>query len=567
MNRALVKLLSWCSLLIAGCSNPPSAGADLILYNARIVTVDTEFTIAEAVAVRQGRILALGTDEEILPLGAEHTERMDLGGQTVVPGFIDSHAHPTAYGMSVVWPDLSKVSGIQDILTIVEHKVDEAGPGEWITNSRFWNEEKLKERRNPTRQDLDPVSPDNPVFLTRGHLGIINSEAMRRLGIHKQTPDPPGGRIERDPATGELTGRLYETALDQVREAIPAATHQQLMDAQRHSLGEMAAAGITSLRSAGHGAGDSGSGSTGADAMRAFMDLHKRGELPLRTSVTIRINPNDPYQELETFFRDTPAASGLGDEMLRIWGIKMTADGGSDLAYLRKDYANRPGFRGQLGGTFENFLGAARLANRFGWRVGIHALGDAGVDFVLDVYEAVDREETILGKRWSIEHGYFLQPEHFDRIRKLGLILHPQTWHFYHLRRNFVQNYGAEYADMSHPYRTLIDNRIPIAGGMDWYVQPSDIFFYMWVAITRKTLDGEVVGYDQRLTREEALRFHTIWAAQSTLEEESKGSLEAGKLADMVVLSADYLTVPEDAIKEIHPVLTLVGGGVVFRKD
>jgi hypothetical protein len=389
---------------------------------------------------------------------------------------------------------------------------------------------------------------------------------MKRLGISRQTPDPPGGRIERDPATGEPTGRLYETALDPVRKAIPPAGREQLLAAQQHSLQEMAAAGITSLRTAGHGAGDSGSGSTGADAMRAFLDSKNRDQLLLRTSVSIRINPNDSAEELGRIFSNTPAGSGLGDEKLALWGIKMTADGGSDLAYLRREYANRPGFRGQLGGSFESFVQAAKLANRNGWRVGIHALGDAAIDFVLDVYEEVNREESIVGKRWSIEHGYFLHPEHYPRIKQLGLILHPQTWHFYHLRRNFVQNYGPEYADMSHPYRTLIENDIPIAGGMDWFLQPTDIFFYMWVAITRRTLDGEIVGADQKLSREEALRFHTIWAAHSTFEEDRKGSLEAGKLADLVVLSADYLTVPEAEIPEIRPVLTIVGGKVVFRQ-
>ena len=253
--------------------------------------------------------------------------------------------------------------------------------------------------------------------------------------------------------------------------------------------------------------------------------------------------------------------------MLRVWGIKMVADGGSDLAFLRRDYVNRPGFRGQQGGSLENFTTAVRLCNKYGWRVGIHALGDAAIDLVLDAYEAADRDSSIKDKRWSIEHGYMLQPEHFERMKRLGVMEHPQTWHLFNLRRNFLDNYGKDYANMSHPYRKLLDAGIHIAGGTDWPLEPHDQFFYMWVAITRKTIDGEVVGADQKLTREEALRFHTVWAAYSTFEENVKGTLEAGRFADLAVLSADYLQVPEDQIKDITPLMTMVGGKVVFSND
>lgn len=538
----------------SACQAPAQSPADWVLHSGKILTVDNDFAVAEALAVQSGRIQAVGSDDEILRFAGPQSRMIDLQGKTVIPGLIDSHSHPTSYGMHIFRPDLSKATSLREILALIAAEVEKRNPGEWITNSRIWNEEKLAEKRNPTRWDLDEVTPENPVFLSRGHLGVINSAAMKTLGIDRNTPDPPGGTIEREAESGRLTGRLYERALDQVRDALPEPTHEELMQAQKQSMKELAAAGVTSVRSA----------AAAPDAMRAFIDLNNRGELQLRTAVTIRINPNRPLDELQEFFDETPAASGLGGEMLQLWGVKMVADGGSDLAYLRKDYANRPGFRGQLGGSLENFTNAVKLCNRYGWRVGIHALGDAGIDFVLDAYEAADRERSIAGKRWSIEHGYLLQPDHFERIKRLGLVVHPQTWHFYNLRRNFVANYGEEYANMSHPYRTLLNHDIPIAGGTDWYLEPKDQFFYMWVAITRRTLDGEVVAADQQLTREEALRFHTIWAAYSTFEEEVKGSLEAGKFADLTVLSRDYMTVSEDEIKEITPLATMVGGRVVF---
>ena len=542
------------ALFIAGCGSSQSTDApDFILHSGKILTVNTGFEIAEAIAITDGNIAAVGTDEEIESLAGADTTVFDLEGRTIIPGIVDSHSHQDGYGMHIYRPDLSKVGSVAEMMSVVEAKVKESQPGEWITNSGFWNETKLEERRNPTRFDIDPISPDNPVYLGRGHLGIINTKAMEVLGMDEDTASPPGGTIERD-EKGRITGRLYERALDPVHEAVPKPTHEQRMGAILQTYKEMAAAGATSVRSGG----------SPIESIAAYAELNDRGKLLLRTSVTAYLNPNQSSDQIEEWLQRLPPVSEPGDTF-QVWGIKMTADGGSDLAYLRRDYANRPGFRGQLGGSLENFTAAVSLSNRYGRRVGIHALGDAAIDFTLDAYEAADAESSIADKRWSIEHGYLIQPEQYPRMKRLGLIIHPQTWHLYHLRRNFVENYGPEYADMTHPYRDLVDQGIPIAGGMDWRVAPHDYFFFMWVAITRKTLDGEVVGPDQALTREEALRFHTLWAAYSTFEEDLKGSLEPGKFADLAVLDNDYLGVEADEIKDIRPLLTMVGGQVVFR--
>ena len=559
--------LMMASETVSSPADSKSQHPELILHSGKILTVNLDFEVVEALAIRKGIIVGVGSNDEVKALAGVKTKIIDLEGKSVIPGFIDSHSHPTVFGMHIIWPDLSNSETIKDILDTVAVRVKSSQPGQWITNSRIWNEEKLAERRNPTRWDLDSVSPNNPVFLSRGHLGVANTAAFNVLGISKDTPDPPGGHYERAENTGELTGRIYETAMDDFRQALPRLTLDQIMAAQRASQSEMAAAGITGIRSAGFGAGDGGSGAIGADELRGFLELKLRGELTLRTSVTIRIDPNQPAERLEQLFREAPVASGFGDEMLSIWGIKMVADGGTDLAYLRQEYKNRPGFRGQLGGTFENFVNATKLSRQYGWRVATHALGDAALDFVLDVYEAVNEKQSILDKRWAIEHGYFLRPEHYSRIKKLGLIMHPQTWHLYNIHRNFVANYADEYAGMTHPYRTLLEHDIPISGGMDWpIVNPSDVFFYLWVAISRQNLDGGEVAVEQKLNREEALRFHTIWAAYSTFEENKKGSLETGKYADLVVLSEDYLSVSLQEIKKIRPLLTVVGGKVIFQE-
>jgi predicted amidohydrolase YtcJ len=567
MQKEGVRVIRWMAvplaLLITGAPAqtrnpwPAGDGPSLILYSGNIVTLDKNSDTVQALAVRDGKILAVGSDKEILRLKTPETKLVNLQGKTVIPGIIDSHNHPSSQGMKLFWADLSKPTSIAGIVELIGAKVKEAKPGEWVRNSGIWNDTKLTDKRNPTRFDIDPVSPNNPVFLDRGHMAVINTEALRVAGITKDTPNPPGGTFEKDAKTGELTGRLFEKAIEPVRKLVPPATAQQLEASEIESLKQYAAAGVTSVRSAA----DTPAG------MRGYIALHNRGELKLRVSVNIIINPNMPAADLQKMLADSPVSSGLGDDMLKVWGIKMVADGGSDLAYTRQHYVNRPDFYGQPGGTQENFTNAARLCNKYGWRVGIHAVGDAAVDMVLNAYEAANKDSSIVGKRWAIEHGYVLHPEQLDRIKQLGLVMNMQTWHLYNLRRNFLQNYGREIADTSHNYQDLLQRGIPIAGGTDWTLEPSDNFKWMWVDITRKTIDGEAVGPNQALSREQALRFHTIWAAYTTFDENLKGTLEPGKLADMVVLSADYMRVPIDEVPQIAPLVTIVGGTVVFKKD
>jgi predicted amidohydrolase YtcJ len=565
MNRRVCVLVAllMSTLTIAGGADrtgnpwPAGAGPSMILYSGKIVTLDKNNDTVEAIAIRDGKVLAVGTDKDMLRLKTSSTKLVNLQGRTVIPGIIDSHNHPTGQGMKLFWADLSKPTSIAGIVEMIGAQVKNAKPGEWVQNSGIWNDSKLTDKRNPTRFDIDPVSPNNPVFLNRGHMAVVNTAALRVLGITKNTPNPPGGTFEKDPKTGELTGRLYEKAIEPVRKMVPAATPEQLEAAQIESLKEYAAAGVTSVRSA----------ADSPAAMRAFIALHNRGALKLRVSVNILINPNMPAADLEKMLRDSPVSSGLGDDMLKVWGIKMVADGGSDLAYMRQHYVNRPDFFGQPGGTQQNFINAARLCNKYGWRVGIHAVGDAAVDMVLKAYQAANKDSSIVGKRWAIEHGYVLHPEQMDQIKNLGLVMNMQTWHLYNLRRNFLQNYGRQTAEMSHNYEDLLHRGIPIAGGTDWTLEPSDNFKWMWVEVTRKTIDGEAVAPNQALTREQALRFHTIWAAYNTFDENVKGTLEPGKFADLVVLSADYMHVPVDDVPKIVPLVTIVGGNVVFKKD
>ena len=564
-NRRFLNFLWSLALFsLGGCASPPpvsSLAPDLILHSGKVVMVNSNFDIAEALAIRDGKITAVGSNAEIRLMAGERTVSSDLRGKTVIPGLIDSHSHPTNHGRSTFRPDVSQVTSLAEMMELIKAKVQESDPGDWVISSRLWSVSKLEEKRNPTRFDLDPVSPENPVYLDHGgHMGVLNTAAMQLLGLTKDNPDPPGGAIERDPESGELTGRMFESAAEQVREKLPELTVEQLIGAQLQSFRELAAAGVTSVREAGVFEGSH-------TALRALMQLHKRGELPLSVSFMIFHNPNEPVEELEKFLKWAPVASGLGDEMLKIWGVKMMADGGSYSAYLRKEHPNKPGYYGQPGGTPESYAETVKKLNQYGWRVGIHALGDAAIDMVLDAYEAADEERSISGKRWAIEHGYFLKPEHFERIKRLGLVIHPQTRHLSELYEAFRTNYGQEYADTTHQYRTLIEQGIPIAAGRDWPTRPNDHFLDMWTEITRQTGEGKVIGPEHKLSREEALRFRTIWAAYSTFEENLKGSIEPGKFADLVVLSDDYLTVPEDEIRNITPLVTISRGKIIFQKD
>ena len=556
-RRAFVLLAT----LAAGCastpSSPPGPAPDVVLYNGKIVTVDAAFSIAQAVAIRGDRFIAVGTNDAVRRTAGVATRQLDLGGRTVIPGLIDGHLHNAGGGPGL---DLSRVRGVDELLAAVEARAKSAAPGELIVSNSDWHEAQLHEKRLPHLKELDRVAPGNPVVLVRGgHEFIINSAAAARWNITRATPNPPGGEIGREP-DGSLNGELVDTARNLVRLPPPPKLTPEALEAQMKLLN---AAGLTGIRVPG-------SFQFGGDQVaiyRMFQQLEREGRLTMRVNYLMRIFDFSSVESMKALIASWNIRPDEGDAWLRIGGMKTLVDGGFEGGHMREPYAEPYG----RGGTFKGievvppsqYVPIVRELNRLGWRVATHAVGDAAVDEVLDAYEAADRDRSIQGKRWTIEHFFIARPDHFPRVRALGVAISAQD-HLYLAAPSMAKYWGRSRAARVTPMRTFLDQDFLVAGGTDSPVIPYNPFWSIYHFVTRDTISDGVYGPSERINREEALRVYTINNARLTFEENLKGSIEPGKLADLVVLSADYLTVPEKAIESLKPAATMVGGRFVY---
>ncbi len=541
-----------CAVLVAlgpaAAQGPP---ADLILVNGRIVTVDAGFSIAEAVAIRDGRFIAVGASDAVRRHAGRGTRTIDLRGRTAVPGLADNHLHNAGGGPGV---DLSRTRSLADVLAAVSARAKDVGPGQIVLSNRDWHEGQLREQRLPLRRDLDATAPDNPVVLVRGgHEYILNSAALARWRIDERTPQPSGGRISRYD-DGSLNGELVDKAKSLVPLAeigplmSPRATYEERLAAKVAEYRTLHAAGLTSVRHPG----------VSLDEYRMLADIRKRGLLTMRVRVLL----------------DRAAAGelrqGEGDEWLRVDGIKLMVDGGFEGGWMRQPYEEPYGEKGTYRGLSlmadETFSSIVRTFNRDGWRLFTHAVGDAAIDQVLVAYEAADAEKPIAGRRWGIEHAFIAREDHFPRMKTLGLAISAQH-HLYLAAPSLVKYWGPGRAARTTPLRAMIDAGLPVSIGTDSAVVPYPPLWAFYHFVTRDTISGGVVGADQRVTRQEALRAITMGNAWLTFEERDKGSIEPGKLADLVVLSDDILTCPEKRIEQMDVLMTLAGGRVVFERQ
>jgi predicted amidohydrolase YtcJ len=550
------------SAVLAACSaapgTPDAAAPELILYNGKIVTVDASFSIAQGVAIRNGRFTTVGTNEAVRRTAGPATKLIDLRGRTVIPGLIDGHLHNAGGGPGV---DLANVRSMAELLAAVEARVKAGKPDDLIVSNSDWHEAQLREKRLPHRRELDRVAPENPVVLVRGgHEFIVNSAAMRRWNISRATPAPAGGEIGHD-AGGELNGELVDTARGLVKLPPPPKLTEGEILAQIRLLN---AAGLTGIRIPGQFQ----FGGSAIEPYRMFQDLKAKGQLTLRVNYLMRIFDYSSVAKM----RDTIASWNVkpdeGDEWLRIGGMKTLVDGGFEGGHMRAAYEEPYGKGGKFKGIqvvpLDQYVAAVRELNRLGWRVATHAVGDAAIDQVLDAYAAANADKSIAGKRWSIEHFFIGRPDHYPRVRELGLVISAQD-HLYRAGPSLIKYWGRDRAEQVTPVRTFLDQGILVAGGTDSPVIPYNPFWAMYHFISRETISDGVYGANQRITREEALRIFTINNARLTFEENIKGSIEPGKLADLVVLSADILTVPEKQIESLKPVATMVGGRFVYN--
>ncbi len=546
-------------LAFFGNSRTASAGpaAETILFNGKIFTVDRDFKIVAALAIADGKILAVGTNEQIRKLAVPSTRLIDLAGRTVIPGLADNHLHSAGGGLGV---DLSGVRTLQELLDAIAARAKQAKPGDIVVTNSDWHEAQLKEQRLPLRRDLDAAAPDVAVVVVRGgHEYILNSAALRRWNITATTPAPSGGSISRYP-DGEPNGELVDAAKGLVRlPAHPPIDLETRIKEQQEEYRKLNAVGLTSVRHPG----------APIEQYRLLQEMEKRGLLTMRVNFLVGLFSARNADTVKKSIVSWNVQPDEGDAWLRIGGAKLLVDGGFEGGWMTEPYQEPYG----KGGTYfglqvvpqEPYTAVVKELNRMGWRVATHAVGDAAIDQVLAAYEAADKEKSIAGRRWTIEHGFIPRQDQFARINRLGVLVSAQD-HLYVAGLSLKKYWGEKRGNWVTPVRAYLDNKVAISAGTDSPVAPFSPLWVIYHFVTRDTISGGVMGPDQRITRQEALRLSTINNAYLTFEEATKGSLEPGKFADLVVLSGDIMTCPDNQIARMSVLMTMVNGKIVFQR-
>jgi predicted amidohydrolase YtcJ len=563
MSR-LVAGSSFAVLLLAcgsiGCSPAPGP-AELILLGGKIVTLDPARPEASALAAADGRILAVGSDEEIERLSGPETRVIRLAGELAIPGFIESHGHFTGVGRARMVLDLRSARSWQEIVVRAAEAAQQAGPGRWIVGWG-WHQEKWDRLPEttvegyPTHDELSRAVPDNPVLLRHAagsHAGLINAAAMRELGLDDSSADPAGGRMTRD-AAGRLTGVLHEAAFDRANAVWEAAQKEHLREEIRLADEECLAKGITTFQ-------DAGSTFETIDVMR---EMAEAGEVGVRLWVMVE-DETDRLAERLADYRD----EGAADEHLTVRAIKKEIDGalGAHSAWLLEPYSDLPGQTGINTTPLDDMERAARLAVEHDFQLCVHAIGDRGNRETLDLYERIFAEFGAgAERRWRIEHAQHLSPEDIPRFAELGVIASMQAIHCTSDGPWVPQRIGERRArEGAYVWRSLLDSGAIVCNGTDAPVEDVDPIPNFFASVTRRMSNGEAFYPEQRMTRMEALRSYTLDAARAAFQEQLKGSLAPGKLADVVVLSEDLLVVPDDRILDARVLYTIVGGEVAFE--
>jgi predicted amidohydrolase YtcJ len=534
---------------------------DTILFNGKVVTVDGRFSIAQALAIKGDRIVAVGSNADLKRLKGTKTQRVDLKGKTLIPGFNEGHLHMITTGQGLMKVNLQdpKVRSIPDLAQKVAERVKITPRGEWV-EGWGWDQSKLRENRFPTRWDLDAVSPENPVYLTRTcfHISLANTKALELAGITRETAQPPGGEIVKD-SRGEPTGILLERpAFTLVEKFVPKPTLQQKKEAILAACRAFNGAGITSINDGGFDVGD----------YQAYQEVMNEGDLTVRVYGMVRLELREiTDEEGIAYLQHIGPRNGFGNDFLKMGAIKITMDGGvgGRTALMRTPYqTGNPGNFGIQSVGQDRLRKMVKLANQMGWQMAIHAAGGKAMDNVLEIFREAHAEKSIKGRRWYLVHAYDPSPQNLEDLKRMemGVATNPGFIHF--VGDSFIFNMGKEWADRASPLKTYLKHGIPISGGSDSAVTPFPPLYGIYAAVTRKTqISKEVAGKDQCISVEEALRVFTMGGTWMTFEEKVKGSLEPGKLADLVVLGEDILAVDPERIPGIPVLATCVGGKMV----
>ena len=538
---------------------------DTIFYNGKVVTVDSTFSVQEAFAVKDDKFWAVGSTEQVRALAGPHTVLVNLEGHTVIPGLIDAHNHQyRAASLLLRGVDVVGVKSLAELLRRIHQAALVVPPGQTVYTTAGWDQQDFPEKRPPTRQELDSVAEGHAVIVqtTRGN-AYANTTALQGLKITRETKTFVGFPVVKD-ASGEPTGWLKAPVGPAVPQGLQQATSvlippptqeekEQLivrMQEQQNALG------LTSIRELW----------LTPEVMRAYQDLRRENKLTIRVSMGVTAFGSTHPDDLATTLKTWGVGTNFGDHWLKLDCVgELQTDGSYDNAYLREPFANQPNYSGALFGTTtpENLQRLISLVKKYDWRPATHIWGDKGLDVVLDAYEAADpSHETIHSMRWTVEHALLVHPDQLDRLERMGVLVSAQAQPYY-LAKEMINAWGEKRANAAEPLRELLDHHLIVGTGSDWPSLPNNPFVNFYFDVTRNTPAGPL-GVAEKITREEALRMATISNAYLTFEENVKGSIEANKLADFLILSQDIMTVPAEQIPAILPLATYVGGKKAF---
>lgn len=522
--------------------------ADIVLVNCNVLTMNPSQPHAEAVAIKKDKIAKVGTNKEIKPLIGNNTKVIKLDGLTVLPGLIDTHIHIADFGRFLTWLDLKNVNSITEMKSMIKESAQKKPRGRWILG-QGWDQTSFSEQRIPNRQDLDEAASDHPVTLYHksGYMCVVNSKALQLAGISKETEDPEGGKIEHDPETGEPTGVLHENAMSIVWKVIPEPDEEEVFEATAEACRKVVEAGVTSVQWIVSSLAE----------IKLIQRLRSENRLLLRVYIIYPANILEQVSGLRQ-------KEGLDDDWVIIGGVKIFSDGSlaERTAALKEPYSDCPTTKGNLLYTKQDFSTLVNRLHKADYRMVLHAMGDRAIEMVTETLEKTLKETPKQDHRYRIEQAAVLNKELIKRLKKLkvNVAVQPCTIISEFMAWSAVDRLGNERARWLYPLASLTKKGIRISGGSDCPMEQVSPFLGMQAVVTRQFFPEEQISID------DALRMYTVNAAFVSFDEKIKGSIEEGKLADLIVISDDPRTVSSNEIGDIEVCMTFVDGKLVFQK-
>lgn len=540
-------------LALAGQAEAPMA-ADLVLFNGRVFTVEKSMPWAEAIAICDGKFIAVGADAEIKKLAGKDTEVVDLQGKLVVPGFNDAHLHFTSGGLYLLGIDLRPARSEKEFVSILKEYIRKLPKGEWITGGN-WDHENWPSKKHPHRDLIDAITPDHPVLVSRldGHMALANSLALKMAGINRDTPDPQGGEIVKDKKTGEPSGILRDTACNLVEAVIPPLSRARREQAIRAAMRHAQELGVTSIQD-----------NSSREDLEIYQELLAKGELGVRVSAW---RDGERIADLARI----GIHAAFGGPFLRLGVIKLFVDGsmGAGTALFFEPYADDPDTAG-LPIYKENELNALVLAaDKAGLQIAAHAIGDKANAWILNALALARRENGARDSRHRIEHSQVVRPEDVLRFKDLGVIASIQPCHCIDDMRWAEKRIGKR-VDDAYRWRSFLEAGVHVAFGTDWAVEPLDPRLGLYAAVTRELPGGGPAGGwhpDEKLSLAEAIEYYTLGSAYAEFQEEAKGSIVPGKWADLAVMEKDLFRIPKKDILKTAVSMTILAGKIIFKKN